>query len=300
MSSARGKSRKGVTGQEAGHGLYEDIYKDNFSFGENWSRFLSKMNPERIRLAKESISKFTGLKSLGGKTFIDLGCGSGLFSLAATRLGAKRVISVDIDDASLACTRLLKEKHCPGRKSWQVIKGSALDKKLLDSLPRADLVYSWGVLHHTGDMRRALNLAGKLVKKDGFLFVAIYNDFNGLPFSSRQWRGIKAFYNRRGPVVKWGMKHAYAAMAFAGLAFHLRNPFRYVRDYPKNSLKGMDFFVDIEDWLGGYPYEFASAEEIKRFYSRKGFELENIKRTKREGCNEFLFRKTDKDNGWRK
>lgn len=274
-----------------GKELYEDIYKDGFSFGENWKKFLSKFNRKRLKLAKKSLGDFTGLKSLKGMVFVDIGCGSGLFSLAAAELGAKKVVSVDIDDSSIACTSFLRKKFGYSKARWNIRKGSALDRKFLASLPRADLLYSWGVLHHTGRMYEALGNVSPLVQKGGLFYVAIYNDFRGLPFSSKAWVRIKRFYSRRGRVVRWIMRRLYAGVIIAGLIAYRRNPISYIRNYGRHSVRGMDFFVDVEDWMGGYPYEYATTGQIKAFFAKRGLELENIRTTTREGCNEFLFRK---------
>jgi 2-polyprenyl-3-methyl-5-hydroxy-6-metoxy-1,4-benzoquinol methylase len=268
---------------------YEAIYKDNFSFGHNWKNLLAKMSPERILLAKKSLTDFTKLKSFKGKVFLDFGCGSGLFSLAAVELGAKKVISVDIDDNSIYCTTKLREKHKVSNAKWQIVKGSALDKKFVNNLPKADITYSWGVLHHTGKMYEAITNVASTSKKKGLFYLAIYNDFHGIPFSSRQWVSIKRTYNNSGKFRKKLIKAGYVTIILAGLVTHLRNPYSYIKNYAKNATRGMDFFIDVEDWLGGYPYEYATAEQIVNFCKTKGFELVNLKKTAREGCNEFLF-----------
>lgn len=269
---------------------YEDIYKENFSFGENWKRLIKKIDEKRINLAKKSLLQFTSKNSFDGLTFIDFGCGSGLFSLAACKAGAK-VISVDIDDNSIHCTKYLREKYKIKKSQWQILKGSALDNKFIMNLPKADITYSWGVLHHTGSMYDAISNVASTVKKGGLFYLAIYNDFKGIPFSSKTWVSIKKFYNNSGKFRKKIAKSIYVSIIIAGLIAHRKNPFTYIKDYSKNATRGMDFFIDVEDWLGGYPYEYASAEKISNFCSKKGFKLVNIKKTAREGCNEMLFLK---------
>src|SRR2546423_4135246 len=126
-----------------------------FEFGKNWSRFLAELDDRRIARAEESLREMLEITDLRGKNFLDVGSGSGLFSLAARRLGA-RVHSFDYDPQSVACTRELRRRFFPDDAQWQVEEGSALDEKFVRALGTVDVVYSWGVLHHTGAMWRAL------------------------------------------------------------------------------------------------------------------------------------------------
>src|SRR5262252_8616036 len=141
----------------------ELLFMDRFEFGRNWQRFLRRLNPKRIHSAELSIQQMLDCSSLYGKTFLDVGSGSGLFSLAARRLGA-RVVSFDCDSQSVACTSQLKRAFSPEDEDWRIERGSALDRDYLESLGTFDVVYSWGVLHHTGAMWNALENMSSLVK----------------------------------------------------------------------------------------------------------------------------------------
>ena len=165
------------------------------SFGENWRRFLSVVNDARIAEAERSLRSMLGVESLRGRTFLDIGCGSGLFSLAAARRGAERVQSLDFDIASVACTQELRRRF-GGDAALTIERGSVLDDKYVAGLRKWDVVYSWGVLDHTGDMRRALANAARPVNDDGLLFVSIYNDQGA---RSRIWRRLKRLYNALPP-----------------------------------------------------------------------------------------------------
>ena len=267
--------------------LYEKTYKKkrHFSFGKNWQEYIKTLSREKIEEAKKSILELIG--EVKGKTFLDIGCGSGLFSLAAYKLGAE-VTSVDIDDYSILCAKKLKKKFkCA---NWKIKKGSALDKKFLDSLGQYDIVYSWGVLHHTGKMRQAIKNTSSAVKKNGLLCIAIYNDNpHVLEGPSWLWAHIKKAYNKSPEIIKKTMYISYLSYLFAGLTAHGINPYNYIRNYKTN--RGMNFFTDVKDWLGGYPYEYAKSSEIKKLVEMIGFKQVKLKEARSLGCNEFLFRR---------
>src|SRR5215210_846240 len=147
------------------------------------------------------------VESLEGQSFLDIGSGSGLFSLAARRLGAS-VHSLDYDPRSVACTRELRRRYFPEDPEWKVEEGSALDADYIRSLGLFDVVYSWGVLHHTGDMWQALENAQLPVKPGGRLFVAIYNDTGT---QAARWKWIKKTYNR----LPRPLRPPFAALAIA-------------------------------------------------------------------------------------
>src|ERR1700685_2678380 len=112
---------------------------ERFAFGENWQRFLSVLDDSRILEAEDSLRQMLQVQDLSGKRFLDLGCGSGLFSLAARRLGA-RVFSLDFDPHSVACASELRRRYFPDDEDWQIEEGSALDAAYLESLGRFDIV----------------------------------------------------------------------------------------------------------------------------------------------------------------
>ncbi len=262
---------------------------DRFPFGENWRRFLAVVDEERVREAELSLADMLGTTSLAGRRFLDVGSGSGLFSLAAYRLGAT-VHSFDFDASSVGCTQELRRRF--GDESrWTVERGDALDEAYVSGLGRWDIVYSWGVLHHTGDMWRALKNVASLVDAGGTLFVSIYND-QGL--RSRLWRTIKRGYNALPRALR--TPYAVAVMAprealSAGMATASLKPQRYIKAWTEyKRSRGMSRWHDLIDWVGGYPFEVASPEQVFDFFRPHGFRLRRLKTCAGGlGCNQFVF-----------
>ena len=260
-----------------------------FQFGRNWAHFLSSLDDHQIVEAETSLKRMLEAEELSGKTFLDIGSGSGLSSLAARRLGAE-VHSFDSDPESVACTQYLKQKFFPDDPNWIVQQGSVLDSAWLGSLKQYDIVYSWGVLHHTGAMWQALDHLDPLVARSGKLFIAIYND-QGIV--SDFWRMIKRLYNRLPQGARFILTWP-ALVCFWGprtVKDLLRGkPFSTWRGYAKS--RGMSPWHDLVDWMGGYPFEVAKPDAIVNFYETRGYKLQKLNSCGEGlGCNEFVFSK---------
>jgi 2-polyprenyl-3-methyl-5-hydroxy-6-metoxy-1,4-benzoquinol methylase len=266
---------------------------ERFEFGNNWARFLTVLDESRIQTAERALREMLRVERLDGLRFLDIGSGSGLSSLAARRLGAE-VVSFDYDPASVACTTELRRRYFQGDPQWTVQRGSALDPQFVQSLGTFDVVYSWGVLHHTGSMWDGLDLAATAVKPGGTLFVAIYNDTGT---QSRRWKWIKRVYNELPRVARTPFAVIVSAPGEAKAlvsAILARRPGKYLRQWTDYSQRrGMNRWYDIIDWVGGYPYEYATADQIFEFYRHRGFTLTNMKcGGVGLGCNEFVFQLT--------
>jgi 2-polyprenyl-6-hydroxyphenyl methylase/3-demethylubiquinone-9 3-methyltransferase len=269
----------------------EIVSGQRFEFGDNWSSFLRVVNDERIHAARVSLMEMLGTDDLSGQRFLDAGSGSGLFSLAARQLGA-RVHSFDYDRQSVACTAELKRRYFPDDDDWLVQEGSVLDMPFLSTLGVFDVVYSWGVLHHTGAMWRAMENVAPLVRDGGKLFISIYNDQGAV---SRRWAHVKRFYCESPPIVRWavigGVAAAWGSRALARRLFSPRH-WRAKRGEGRPArARSMSRYYDLKDWVGGYPFEVARPAAVSEFYQEKAFTLLRLTTDGGHGCNQYVFQK---------
>jgi 2-polyprenyl-3-methyl-5-hydroxy-6-metoxy-1,4-benzoquinol methylase len=265
------------------------VTAERFPFGKNWGKFVDDVDDARICSAERTLASALG--DLSGRSFLDVGCGSGLFSLAAMRLGAVPVRSFDYDSESVAATQALRACHGFGSE-WTIESGDVTDGVFMASLGVFDIVYAWGVLHHTGAMWRALDLTIDRVAPGGVLFIAIYNDQG--PKSNR-WRAVKRMYNR----LPRPLQNSYALtiMVPGELRMMLRASAygelpAYFREWTGVRDRGMSRWHDLLDWVGGYPFEVAKPEEVFEFCRRRGLELRGLTTCGGGlGCNQFVFRR---------
>lgn len=267
-----------------------------YEFGANWSEYIkNNFTEERLEISRNHLLKFLKLEDLNGMTFLDIGCGSGLHSLAAYRSGAERVISFDFDGDSVSTTRYL-HKYVDSPSNWSIFQGSVLDLRLIQSIDKADIVYSWGVLHHTGDMWKALRNVTIPLKQGGILYIALYTTDVYIKPNTQFWLNVKRKYNLGNIFTKRMMECAYAIRTLIRPCIMQRkNPFTVMAEYKKS--RGMSYWTDVRDWLGGWPMEFAGLQETKEFF-RSELNMELINITAGEANTEYLFRRENTHNYW--
>ena len=254
----------------------------SFSFGSNWRKYLAGLNDDNYRSALSYMSSAFGAAGISGRNLVDIGCGSGLFSMAALELGATSVTSIDVDPTAVACAELLRSRS-KRPDCWDIMRGSILDDEFTTQIPRADRVFSWGVLHHTGDLWAALDQATDMVSPNGLLLLALYNRTR----RPRLILAVKRTYNRTPSLLKPLMRLAYGGAILAKYLVSGGNPIHYVAHYGKE--RGMNFWRDVEDWLGGLPYQEVEPEELCPFVEKRGFRLVSTKVRAPGGNNEYLF-----------
>jgi SAM-dependent methyltransferase len=265
-----------------------------FSYGENWKDYVDNdLDEERISTAKDSLREFYGLDDFSEKTFLDVGSGSGLFSYCAYELGAEKVVSFDIDEHSVECTKHMRERAGgPGPDDWAVLKGNVLDEDFINLLGKFDLVYSWGVLMTTGNMEKAIDNTKKAVADGGMMYIAIYNrpDPDEYKLSAEDWHRVKEIYNERGSVARHVMEAGYIGYWSLSQLRMGKNPLTEIRRYGRGK-RGMAFYRDVKDWLGGLPYEYGTPEEINKIVEDDDFELVKLEDVSATGCNEYVYKK---------
>ena len=263
--------------------------RHRFGFGKNWKDYSKVIDAERIATAEHSLASLLKHERLDGLTFLDIGSGSGLFSLAALNLGAQRVLAIDIDSDSVATTRDVLSTHAGG-DDWDCIHMSVFDLDP-DQQGQFDVVYSWGVLHHTGDLRGAIKVAARMVKEGGVLAVALYKRTRFCGF----WRIEKRLYSSSPRFLQCIVRGFYKAAFMAGKLVLGENPLTYIRNY--GTVRGMSWTHDVHDWLGGYPYESVDEQEMKAIAEEMGWQVigRKIQPGGRgllgTGCDEFLLQR---------
>lgn len=266
--------------------LYEDMYEKTlqFSFWKNWKDYLKNLTEDRIEVAKASLLELVWDENkIKKKRFVDVGSWSGLFSLAAYLLWAEEVVSIDVDKNSIWCTNFLKEKYW-NPKNWRVIQGSALDRTFIDWLWKFDIVYSWWVLHHSGNMHQAFDNVVPLIWNDGIFVLAIYNKF----ITSKIWWYIKYAYNKTPNFLKfiWVILH----YIYVTIMYAIQGKF-IISKIKEYQTRGMSFHTDVIDWLWWFPYEYMSTQEAISYFDKKWLAPILIKEAHGPWCWEIVFKK---------
>lgn len=260
-----------------------------YGFGKNWSEFIEKhFSEERVRISQDNLLGFLRYPDLKGKTFLDIGCGSGIHSLAALRAGASQVFSFDYDMNSVKTAEFIRNRE-GNPSNWTIQQGSALDKEYMKTLPKSDIVYSWGVLHHTGAMWDAIRNATIPLKDDSLFFIALYTHDVQVNPSADFWLDIKQKYNKSGSIGKKYLEFWYFfKFILIPDIIYRRNTVKKFKDYKET--RGMELWTDIKDWLGGWPMEFIKIMEMQKV-ADKEFGMELLNMTSVEANAEFLYRK---------
>jgi len=261
----------------------------HFAFGENWASYAKLIDRQRLDEARVALIRLLGEDGLRDRTMIDIGCGSGLHAAAAQTLGARSVLGIDIDPNSVGAAQqvfaaLGTQDKCSARQCSVFEADKA-------GLGQFDVVYSWGVLHHTGAMYEALTRAAALTAPGGVFAFALYRKTRLCPL----WTIEKRWYAKATPSMQRLAQRSYIAAMRAAFLFLGRDFAAHVRSY--KAKRGMDFEHDVHDWMGGYPYESIAPDEVAALMERLGFE--HVRSFTRpggwavfgSGCDEYVYRR---------
>ena len=257
----------------------------HFKFGENWKHFSNLIDNNRLKEAVTSLKKLTNKKSLNNLSFLDIGCGSGLSSLAAIQLNCKKIYAIDQDEQSIKTTKKVLQKS-----RFKKVKVEKKDLFTLNEKEKFDIVYSWGVLHHTGNMLEAIKKSTKMVSKNGILILALYKKTK----LCNLWKIEKYIYKSSPKVIQNFIKNLFIFLFKLAMILKRKNFSNYINDY--KTKRGMDFYHDVHDWLGGYPYESISFEEISKIMDKFGYKMIRSFQVKKQigffgtGCDEYVFK----------
>ena len=265
--------------------------ESHFAFGQNWASYAESVDTRQIDEAIAGLRKLLGDYDLVGKRFLDIGCGSGIHSVAAACLGASEIMAVDLDPDSVGTTKALLERFARNSR-WRVEQISVFDLEP-EVLGTFSVVYSWGVLHHTGNMNLAIRKSTAMVGDGGRFLFALYYRTWMCPF----WKMEKRWYSRASQSAQSLVRGLFVTLFMMRLWAAGRGLRKHVDDYHE-SHRGMDFYHDVHDWLGGYPYESISSDEVEelmrqvrmvrvRRFLKKGLSVGVFG----SGCNEYAYAK---------
>jgi SAM-dependent methyltransferase len=264
--------------------------KKHFAFGKNWELYSRQINSSHIESSKKDLIGLIQLESLQGMSVLDIGSGSGVHSLSMMLLGCKDLVALDYDPDSVSTTnRVLSGKSFKG--DFQVIQADILKHIPGIDGRTFDLVYSWGVLHHTGDMMKGIDRSISYVKPGALIALALYRKTLLCTF----WRIEKFLYSKSPKILQSLFQKTYEFVFGLGIKIKTGQSLRaYKLSYFQK--RGMDFSRDVHDWLGGYPYESIDPRYLIQYMEQRGFTLLNSHISKKQigilgsGCDEFLFK----------
>ena len=197
---------------------------------------------------------------LEGKTVLDGGCGSGMVSVAFATLGAD-VTGVDV-------TRQCVEN---GRKNAQrfgvecrFIQADLVTLSLDDQF---DIIYTWGVLHHTPDAEASFHSLATHLKEDGDIIIAVYLR---TPLSGF-WNSIRVFYQRSPSMLKTVTRKTTAAL-LAGVDMAKR----LVGGRQRYMMRGTSNEEIVNDWFGVPHRTFHSYDEVYKWFEDAGLAYELV------------------------
>jgi ubiquinone/menaquinone biosynthesis C-methylase UbiE len=192
-----------------------------------------------------------------GKSVLDAGCGTGIFSIIFANNGAARVKGIDISEGSLETGRSLKEKF--GLENIEFVKEDMLRLPFKDE--EFDIVWAWGTVHHTTDPLAAITELMRVLKRGGSLFLAVYKRTR-LTFIHEIIRRTLVRTPRR----MWTFLSKVMAFFLAPVVFFFKKR--------EKSRKGEKLEELILDWYFVPIRHYYRPKEIQTFLEDRGFVIE--------------------------
>lgn len=146
-----------------------------------WKNFNKEtLTKESYHLVKNRIPEAIINNSIKNHRVLDMGCGSGRYSIALSLLGAKEVIGVDYQAKAFTAAQEYCEENTLNVKFFE---SNILDLPFDDE--SFDFIFSNGVLHHTSSIEKGISELNRVLKKHGTAFLYIYGS-GGIFWTTRQ------------------------------------------------------------------------------------------------------------------
>jgi ubiquinone/menaquinone biosynthesis C-methylase UbiE len=202
---------------------------------------------------------FYAAEEVQGKSILDAGCGTGIFSIIFANKGADQVTGIDISEGSLHTAQSLKEKFG--------LKNAEFEKQDMLALPfpdrSFDIVWAWGTVHHTTDPFKAIDELIRVLKPSGSILLAIYKRTR-LTFIHEIIRKILV----RTPRKTWKVLAKILAIFLSPVIFLLKKR--------EKSRKGEKLEELIIDWYFVPIRHYYKPGEIKNYLEERGFSVEKF------------------------
>ena len=203
-------------------------------------------------------SLFYGADEVRGKTVLDAGCGTGIFSIIFANKGSAKVTGIDISEGSLSTARKLKEKFHLDNTEFR--KEDMLRLPFDDEC--FDIVWAWGTVHHTTAPYRAITELMRVLKGGGSILLAVYTRTK-LTFIHEIIRKTLV----RTPRGSWTFLSKMLALLLAPVVFLFKKR--------EKSRKGEKLEELILDWYFVPIRHYYYPSEIRRYLEKHGYSIEN-------------------------
>tara|TARA_B100001063_G_C16709692_1_gene527317 strand:+ start:122 stop:1153 length:1032 start_codon:yes stop_codon:yes gene_type:complete len=173
-------------------GCYEqDISKEKINtqllYGKLWKERFLDFSLDQTKFLKKLLNKLDfDIKKIKGKKILDMGCGSGRFTSAFAKLGAKKVYGVDLGSDGISVAKKLTKKF--NIKNATFKNASVLNMPFKNNY--FDFVFCKGVLHHTGNLKRGLDEFIRMIKINGYGYLYLYGRGGIFWYSRKKMRKI--------------------------------------------------------------------------------------------------------------